>query len=152
MEKQLTPCIRRDAPCGDRIRFSGELCNQHARGYTAASIATTHRSIQERIRLRHGWPSFWEAIAAKMCVRKKISARRAATEVKCTLCDAHLGHVFPDGPERRLALLMNSAALLFVPRKASFAQNAYRNGCRPLTDAGASEMRFLMCSNKPDLR
>ena len=64
-----------------------------------------------------GWPSFFETIRPKSVIYKKDNSyNMVRTEVRCGRCDAHLGHVFDDGPKpTRKRFCMNSIALEFEP-------------------------------------
>jgi peptide-methionine (R)-S-oxide reductase len=106
---------------GTESPYSSPLDKQYARGtYLCVCCDLPVFSSKAKYNSRTGWPSFWSPVS-KQHVREKEDRdlSEVRTEVLCARCDAHLGHVFDDGPPPTgLRYCMNGVALKFAPGKA----------------------------------
>ena len=105
---------------GTERAFTGEYWNSKTPGtYVCVCCGQPLFDSNAKFESGTGWPSFWEPVGeGAVTLKTDRSFFMSRTEVLCSKCDAHLGHVFPDGPKPTgERYCMNSASLKLVVKK-----------------------------------
>ena len=101
--------------CGTEPPFSGELLYEKREGiYSCVVCDFSLFESDTKFESGTGWPSFYDALDDTITTKEDLSYGMKRVEINCRNCNAHLGHVFPDGPRPTgLRYCVNSLSLTF---------------------------------------